>query len=291
MAILEVKELHKTVGTFKLKDFSFTLPEGIIMGLIGENGSGKSTLLNTILGIFPKDTGEVHLFEKQAKSLNLQQVEEVGVVLDECNYPLALTPKQLNNVLKNVYRSWDESFYFNLLAKLQLSENLKLSAFSKGMKMKFSIAAAMSHRPRLLILDEPTSGLDPIIRDEIRQLFLEFVQDESCSILLSSHISADLEKIADHITFIHQGELVFSQSKDQLLEQFGILKCDEKTFLTMDKSGVVAVLKKDYVTEVLVRDRNNPDYVKLNGVMDDAGIDDIMLMHVKGERYNEGIAD
>ena len=200
---LTISGLTKTYKDFVLDSVSFDVPEGSIVGLIGENGAGKSTTINAALGLIKKDAGYISIMGKD--ELDNDTKEQIGVVFDGSNYPEILSPKRLNRVMKNIYHSWDERTYMSLLKKFSLPADKQISQFSKGMKMKLAISVALSHNSKLLILDEATSGLDPVIRDDILDMLLDFVQDEEHSILVSSHITSDLEKIADYIVFIHDG--------------------------------------------------------------------------------------
>lgn len=198
---LTVSGLTKKYKEFSLSDVSFEVPQGAIVGLIGENGAGKSTTINAILDLTHKDAGEISIMGTPIEELTMDMKEKIGVVFDGTNFSEELTPKKLNKVLKGIYASWDEDFFISLLKKLSLPFQKKIKSFSKGMKAKLSIAVAFAHHPKLLILDEATSGLDPIVRDHILDMFLDFVQDEENSILVSSHITTDLEKVADYIDF------------------------------------------------------------------------------------------
>ena len=209
--------------------------------------------------------------------------ENIGVVFDGTNFSEELTPKRLNKVLNGIYGSWDEEYFFSLLKKLSLPAAKKIKTFSKGMKAKLSIAAAFSHHPKLLILDEATTGLDPIIRDDILDMFLEFVQEEENSILVSSHITSDLEKVADYIVFIHKGQLIFSKSKDEILENYGIIKCGAEQFDKLDKQDVVTYRKQDYEWQILVEDRKKAERKYPKAMVVPATLDEIMLLYVKGE--------
>ena len=220
---LTISGLTKTYKDFVLDGVSFSVPSGSIVGLIGENGAGKSTTINATLGLIQKEAGSVSVLGKE--ELDNEIKEQVGVVFDGSNYPEILSPRKLNRVLKNIYQSWDERTFLSLLKKLSLPIDKPIKQYSRGMKMKLAISAALSHNSKLLILDEATSGLDPVIRDDILDILLDFVQDEDHSILISSHITTDLEKIADYIVFIHEGKVVFSKPKDELTEQYGIIKC------------------------------------------------------------------
>lgn len=280
---LTVSGLTKQYGAFTLSDISFEVPQGTIAGLIGENGAGKSTTLHAILGLIRKDRGEISVLGSPIEELQPEVRENIGVVFDGTNFSEELTPRKLNKVLKGIYRSWDEDYFFDLLNKLSLPAAKKIKSFSKGMKAKLSLAAAFAHHPKLLILDEATSGLDPIVRDGILDMFLDFVQDEENSILVSSHITSDLEKVADYIIFIHEGRLIFSKPKDELLESYGIVKCGAAQFDRIEKQDIVAYRKQDYEWQVLVADRNSAQKKYPKAMVIPASIDEIMLLYVKGE--------
>jgi len=225
MNALEIKGLNKSYKTFSLENINLTLPSGYIMGLVGENGAGKSTTIKLIMNAVSRDSGYIKVLGKDNQT-DLDAIkEEVGVVLDEAYFPECITAAQLNYIMKHTYKQWDENYYKQLLNRFNLPGNLYFKEFSRGMKMKLAIAVALAHHPKLLILDEATSGLDPLVRDEILDLFLEFTRDENHSILISSHIISDLEKLCDYIAFLHKGKLVFCEEKDRLLEQYGILHC------------------------------------------------------------------
>ena len=230
---LKISGLTKTYKDFMLDHVSFAVPCGSIVGLIGENGAGKSTTINAALGLIQKESGVVSILERE--SLDQDIKEQIGVVFDGSNYPEILSPRKLNRVMKNIYQSWDEQTYISLLQQFSLPPDKHIKQFSKGMKMKLAISAALSHHSKLLILDEATSGLDPVVRDDILDMLLDFVQDEEHSILVSSHITSDLEKIADYIVFIHAGKVIFSRPKDELIEQYGILKCGAAQFDALDR--------------------------------------------------------
>ncbi len=280
---LTVSGLTKRYKEFSLSDISFEVPRGTIVGLIGENGAGKSTTLGAILGVVHKDAGDIFIMGNPIEELKPDMKEEIGVVFDGTNFSEELTPKKLNKVLKGIYASWDEDSFVSLLKKLSLPLQKKIKSFSKGMKAKLSIAVAFAHHPKLLILDEATSGLDPIVRDDILDMFLDFVQDEENSILVSSHITTDLEKVADYIVFIHEGRLIFSKPKDELLESYGIVKCGAAQFDALDKQDIIAYRKQDYEWQVLVADRHSAEKKYPKAMVIPATIDEIMLLYVKGE--------
>ena len=282
-AILEVKNLTKHYDGFTLDHVSFQVPGGCIMGLVGENGAGKSTTIKAILDLVHKDEGNVTFWGRElSDSSDLK--EDIGVVFDGISFYETLTPVQVGKILGAAYRRWDDRLYKQYLERFSIPKEKEIKGLSKGMKAKLSIAAALSHRPKFLIMDEATSGLDPVMRDDMLDVFLEFVQDEEHSILMSSHITTDLEKVADYITFIHQGKLLFCKSKDELRYQYGIVRCGAAVFEQMDKSQVLAWRKEDYQWDVLVPDKEKARRLYKNAVVDDATIDDILLLYVKGER-------
>lgn len=279
---LMISDLTKTYPGFVLDHVSFAVPKGSIVGLIGENGAGKSTTINAALGLIQKEAGTVSIFGKE--TLEQDTKEQLGVVFDGSNYPEILSPKKLNQVMKRIYRAWDEPAYLRLLDQLSLPLEKPIQQFSKGMKMKLAIAAALSHHSKLLILDEATSGLDPVVRDDILDMLLDFVQDEEHAILVSSHITSDLEKIADYIVFIHAGQVVFFKPKDELTEQYGILKCGAAQFDALDKADILMYRKMEYEWQVLISDREAMRKKYPKAMVVPATIDEIMLLYVKGEK-------
>lgn len=282
-AILQVNNLTKHYPSFTLDHVSFDLPKGAIMGLIGENGAGKSTTINAILNLIHKDEGSVTFWGEELSS-SKQLKEDIGVVFDGINFYETLTPAKVAKISAAAYRQWDESLFQDYMKRFKLPTDKEIKALSKGMKMKLSIAVALSHHPKLLILDEATSGLDPVMRDEILDVFMDFVQDEEHSIIMSSHISTDLEKIADYITFIHQGKVLFCKSKDELRYNYGIIRCGAALFNAIEKEDILTYRKDDYQWNVLVADKEKARKKYKNAVVDDATIDDILLLYVKGEQ-------
>ena len=252
------------------------------MGLIGENGAGKSTTIRAILDLIHKDDGTV-TFWGQKLSSTKQLKEDIGVVFDDINFYETLTAAKVGKISQTAYKQWDERLYRGYLNRFLLPADKEIKTFSKGMKMKLCIAVALSHKPKLLVLDEATSGLDPVMRDDILDIFLEFVQDEEHSIMISSHITTDLEKVADNITFIYHGKVLFCKAKDELLYQYGIVRCGAAVFDEIDKSEILAYRKEDYQWNVLVADKQKARRRYKNTVVDDATIDDILLLYVKGE--------
>ena len=280
---LEVRNLRKDYGDFALDKLSFTLPRGVIMGLIGENGAGKSTTINCILNEIQKDAGEILIFDKDNIADEKEIKSKLGVVFDENHFPDIFTPLEIGKFMAGIYSGWEWPTYRQFLEKFELPKGKKIKDFSKGMKVKLAFAVALSHNAELLILDEATSGLDPIIRDDVLDMLIDFVQDESHSVLVSSHITSDLEKVADYITFIHKGKLIFSHDKDDLVDNYGIVNCGAAVFDVLDKTMVVAYRKEDYQYKVLVRDRNRTSKNYPKSIVSPTTIEEIMLFYVKGE--------
>ena len=276
-SILRLHDVTKQYEGFSLDKVSIDLPSGCIMGLIGANGAGKTTTIKAILGLIQTDGGSVRLFGREDPAAIDGLKEDIGVVLDESNFPENLTVKNVNLILRNIYKQWDGAKFLALAEQFDLASDKTIKKYSHGMKMKLSIAVALSHQARLLILDEATSGLDPIARDEILDVLLDFIQDESHSVLMSSHITSDLEKVSDYITFIHKGQIVFSDSKDELLERYGILRCTQGEFDALAPGLIKGYRKNSFGVDALVfRDDLPGDHV-----VDPASIEDIMLYRVK----------
>ena len=283
-AALKIQGLSKKFEGFALDKVSFQVPSGSIVGLIGENGAGKTTTINAALGLIKKDSGEIELFGENVEHLTPSIKEEIGAVFDASNFSEELTPEKLDKVLKDIYTSWDQDLFRQLLDRLEIPFSRKIKTFSKGMKMKLSLAAALSHHPKLLILDEATCGLDPVMRDDILDMFLEFVQEEDHAILVSSHITSDLEKVADYIVFIHKGKIIFSKQKDELLEDYGIIKCGDEQFKALDREDWITCRRQDYEWQVLTSDRKKAEKKYPKAMITPATIDEIMLLYVKGEQ-------
>ncbi|MCM1270841.1 MAG: ABC transporter ATP-binding protein [Ruminococcus flavefaciens] len=253
MNAIEIKNLTKKFKGFALDNVSISLPTGCIMGLIGENGAGKSTVIKSILGIIHPDGGEINIFGKEPTA---EMKNDIGVVLDEIGIPMQFNIKNVDSIMKNVFTNWHSDVFYDYIKKFNLPDKKAFKTFSKGMKMKLGIAVALSHDAKLLILDEPTSGLDPLVRDEIIDIFNDFTRDETHSILISSHIVSDLEKICDYITFIHNGKITLCEEKDILLEKYGFINTSEEVLAGLDKSAVKGKKSHKFGTEaVIVRDK------------------------------------
>ena len=252
MNAIEIKGLEKHYPGFDLK-LDLSLPQGYILGLIGENGAGKSTTIKAILGMLRPDAGSVTVLGRDNAENFAAVREEIGVVLDEPGFPECLTAGQVERVLAGIYRSWDHQAYASLLKKLDIPDNKPFKDFSRGMKMKLSIAAALSHHARLLVLDEPTSGLDPVVRDEVVELFSEFTRDEGHAVLISSHIVSDLEKLCDTIAFLHKGRLLLCEEKDRLQEEYGFLQTTAERMAELDPAAIKGKRVTPYGVTALVR--------------------------------------
>lgn len=281
--ILEVKNLCKKYNQFELKNVNLTLPKGMIMGLIGENGAGKTTTIKSILNL-TNSTGEINIFGLNVKKYDKKIKEDIGVVLNENFFSEYLNPKDINKIMKNIYKNWDEKLYFKYLEDFKLPQNKISKEFSSGMKMKLKIAVALAHHPKLLILDEPTSGLDPVARSEILDIFQDFIQNGENSIFVSSHITSDLEHIADYITFINDGEIVLSKTRDELLEEYGIVKCSKAEFEKINKKDYVKYKVNRYEYDVLVENKSEFKRKYDFNVIDKPTLEDIMLIYIKGEK-------
>ena len=275
-----VRDLCKGFDGFLLDHVSFQVPKGRIVGFIGENGAGKSTTINLILDELKRDHGQIQIFGKENTISSVR--EEIGVVFDECSFHDVFNTSDIEKILSGVYKSWDSSLYRQYLKRFKIPERKPIGSFSKGMKMKLSIICAMAHKPKLLILDEATTGLDPVVRDEMLDLFLEFIQDEERSIFFSSHITSDIQKIADYVILIHQGKIIFDEQKDDLVYRLGILKCGKEQFASISPDDYLIHRITNVNVECLVRDKQAIRHKYKNIVVDNATLEDIMLFYIKG---------
>lgn len=279
---LEVLQVNKGYSEFKLNDINFVLPEGCIMGIIGANGAGKTTLIKSILGL-TSSNGEVLIFGKNKAELTAADKANIGVVFDENSLPERLKVKQINMIFKKIYSNWNEKKFFGLLQELQIPDNIAIAKMSRGNKIKLNLVVALSHEPKLLILDEITGTLDPVTREDVLKIFLEFVEDESRSILFSSHITIDLEKIADFITLINKGNIIFSKEKEDLISNYRIVKCKKKQFEEIDKKNIIVFRKEENSVELIVK-TNALDAFNQDGmIVEVPAIADFMTIFAKGE--------
>lgn len=281
---IEVNNLSKKYDTFELKNINFTVPKGSIVGFVGENGAGKTTTIKSILNI-TNSSGNIKILGKDIKQYEKEIKQNIGVVLDDSFLSEYLTAKQINSIMKDIYNEWDENKYINYLKQFNLPINKLLKDYSSGMKMKLKIATAISHNPKLLILDEPTSGLDPVVRNEILDIFRNYIEeDETRSIFISTHITTDLEHISDYIVFIKNGEIIFNLPTIELLENYGIIKCSKEDFSKIDEQDYIRFKQEKYQYEVLTDNKEN--IIKKYDIttIDKPSIEDIMLFYVKGEK-------
>lgn len=279
---LQITDLTKHYDGFSLDHVSFNVRQGSIMGFIGENGAGKSTTIKSILNLVHPDSGTIKILGKDIITDEKEVKEQVGVVFDECHFHETLNADDINTFMSKVYHKWNEPIFRAYLDRFKLPKHKIVKEYSRGMKMKLSIAVALSHAPKLLLLDEPTSGLDPIIRNEILDVFYDFIQDEEHSILMSSHITSDLEHIADYITFIHEGQIIFSDSKDNILENYAILRCGESDFSRIEPSDIAGYQKSSYSYNVLVKNKSAAQKKYKNMTIEKSTLEDIMLFYGKG---------
>lgn len=275
-----VQDLCKHFDGFSLNNVSFQVPKGRIVGFIGENGAGKSTTINLILNELKPDGGHVQIFGME--NTNPFVRENIGVVFDECNFHDVFTASDVERILSGIYKSWDSNLFRQYLEKFRLPRKKQIGSFSKGMKMKLSIICAMAHKPKLLILDEATTGLDPVVRDKILDLFLEFIQDEECSIFFSSHITSDIQKIADYCILIHQGKIIFEEQKDNLVYHYGIARCGKEDFASISPDDYIIHRATNVCMECLVRDKDAIRHKYRDIIVDNATLEDIMLFYIKG---------
>jgi len=282
-SVIEIKDLEKKYPGFSLSINELNIPAGVITGLIGENGAGKTTLIKTILNIIKKDNGSIKMFNKDYIKEELDIKEDIGVVLDEGFFPDILNCRDINSIMGSIYKSWDSAYFNDYLNKFEIKDNQILKAMSRGMKKKVEIVTALAHKPKLLILDEATSGLDPIVRNEILDLFLDFIKDDDHSVILSTHITSDLEHIADHIVFINKGNIVLEKSTEEIIDNYGILKCSIDDFDKIDKKDIIKFRKNKYDYQILIDDKRLVRKKYKKYIVDDITIEDLMLLVVKGE--------
>ena len=253
MNAIEVRGLTKAYRDFTLDGLSFELPEGCILGLVGENGAGKTTTMRLLLGMTKPDGGEASVLGTEISADLTPVKEELGVVLDEPGIPWCMTAQQAGKMLAGLYKSWDAAAYDALLKKLTVPVNKPYQELSRGNRMKLGIAMALAHHPKLLLLDEPTSGLDPVVRDEVVSLLSDFTREEDHAILISSHIVSDLEKLCDYIAFLHRGKLMLLEEKDRLLEEYAFLRCEQAELEKLDPAAVIGKKESPYGVSAIVR--------------------------------------
>ncbi|MDU4379176.1 MAG: ABC transporter ATP-binding protein [Anaerococcus vaginalis] len=283
--ILKIKCLSKSLNDFYLGPLDLNIKRGSIVGYIGENGAGKSTTIKLILGDMKKDSGEIYIFGKKIEDLTEDEKKKIAFVFEDFFFPQEMNIKEVEKFHSMYYGNfWEKETFDRLLKRFKLPEKKKISTFSRGMKMKLSLILALSHKPELLILDEATSGLDPVARDDILDILLEFIQDENKSIMISSHILSDLEKIADEIAFLHRGKLIFVENKDKLKEDYGLVSLSKEEFESLDKNSIIAVRDHKFGKECLVK----KDLIPQNLEVENVSIEEIMVYMIK-EKYNESL--
>ena len=276
---VEIKGLNKSFGSFELRDVSFDIPRGYVVGLIGENGAGKTTLIKCLTGANLPDSGEIRINGEERPAMP----GEIGVVFDECHFFQQMSGRQIGRTMSGLFPKWDQESYERMMSSFGIDLDKKLKDYSRGMRIKVQVAVALSHSPDIVLMDEATAGMDPAARDEFLDIVMEYMQDESHSVLMSSHITTDLERIADYIVFIHKGKVVFNDSKDSILENYGIVKGSASQVLAIGEENIVSTRKDDYGMSVLVSDRNGIREAYPELVVDPASLDDIMVMVIRGE--------
>lgn len=276
---IEIKNLVKKFDDFTLGPIDFSIPKGSIVGYIGQNGAGKSTTIKLLLGLLKKDSGEIKILGYDNPN-SLELKDKIGVVFDDLLVPEEMTLVDLEKFCSRVYSKWDREFFYQLKKKFKLSEKQAIQSYSRGMRMKLSMAVALSHKAEILILDEATSGLDPIVRDEILDFLLDFIQDENHTILISSHILSDLEKVADYIAFINDGKVLFVESKDELKENYAICTLSNEEVKNLDEEAIIGRRIHSFGQEMLVKRNFIPDGIRLQK----PSIEDIMIYFLKGDK-------
>jgi ABC-2 type transport system ATP-binding protein len=281
---IEIKDLTKKYDGFTLDKVSFSVPKGSIMGFIGQNGAGKTTTINALLNIVRKDGGEIKLLGLDHRKDEYEAKKQIAAVFDELPFDDRLNAITIDKVLREVFEEWNSETFFNYLDRFALPRKKKFGKFSKGMKMKLQIASALSHNAKLLIMDEATTGLDPVVRNEILDIFLEYLQNEEHSILMSSHITSDLDKVADSVTFIDKGKILISGYKDDILDSHGILKCTKDDYKDIAPEDIVSARLNDFGAEIMVHDKAECSRKYSGAVIDPATLEDIMLFYVNREK-------
>ena len=274
---IEIKDLVKQFDNFKLGPINLTIPKGTIVGYIGQNGAGKSTTIKLLLGLLNKDSGEIKILDEINPS-SVGFKDKLGIVFDDLLVPEEMTLIDVEKFCSRVYSKWNKNSFYKFKEKFNLPEKKIIKNYSRGMKMKLSMAVALSHNAELLILDEATSGLDPIVREEILDLLLDFMQDENHTILISSHILSDLEKVADYIAFINNGKILFMETKDELKENYGICTLSNEEVTSIDEEAIVGRRVHSFGQELLVKKNLIPNGI----IFQKPSIEDIMIYFVKG---------
>lgn len=283
MNALEIKELSKSFGTFSLENINLKLPEGYILGYVGQNGAGKTTTIKLIMEQLKRDSGEITVFGKNYIDDEIAYKGIIGYIGDECYFPGCFTSKDIVDSLKNFYKSFDEFKFNSYMQRWELPQNKKIKDFSKGMKMKLVFASVLSRETRLLVLDEPTSGLDPVIRSEILELLQEYISNGKRSVLFSTHIMSDLEKIADYLYFIDKGKTIFYDTKDNILEGYLLVKGGVTDLKAQLRDKLIGYKKSNVGFEGLIHSRDSKD-IEEGLLFEKPSVDDIVIFHINGAK-------
>ena len=281
---IEIKGITKRFDGFTLDNVSFEVPKGSIMGYIGQNGAGKTTTIRSLLNIIPIDNGEIRLLGLDHIKDEAKIKQRIAVVFDEVPFHDIFNANDMSKIFEGLYVQWDNGIYKEYLDRFQLPCRKKIGQFSKGMKMKLQIACALSHNAELLIMDEPTTGLDPVVRDEILHIFMEYLETGERSILMSSHITGDLEKIADSVTYIDKGKILISGYKDEILEKHGVIKCSKEELKTIDPKDIISARINNFGAEAMVYDKEAMHYKNSDLLIDPTSLEEIMLYYVNKEK-------
>lgn len=277
---------HRFDG-FTLDNVTFSVPSGSIMGFVGQNGAGKTTTIRSILNILKNDSGEIKVFGLDHEKDENVIKEDIAVVFDEIPFSGTLSPKQVGRIMAGIYKKWDMARYNELLERFGLPQKKKIKDFSRGMKMKLQICTALSHNAKLLIMDEATSGLDPVVRSEMLDIFLEFISDDEHTILMSSHITSDIERIADSVTFIDKGKILLTGITSEILENHGILKCPREKLSEISGEDIVSVRVNDFGADVMIKNRGECSKKYRDYAIDNTTLDEILLFYVRGAAGRE----
>lgn len=282
--VMEIKNVNKSYGDFNIKDISFQLPKGFVMGFIGPNGAGKSTTIKMIMNLIKKDSGNIEIFGldsiKDQKSIK----EKIGFVYDDAIFYEMLTINEMKNIVAAFYSKWNEKKFQQYLKQFELSPSKRIETLSKGMKVKFALALALSHGAELIIMDEPTSGLDPVFRSELMDILYNIIQDDNMSIFFSTHITTDLEKIADYITFINKGNIVFSKTKDEIMQNYALIKGSSILLDADIRKEFVGIRETSSGFEGLIDDKKRAISLFRDSChIEKVTLEDVMIYTVKGE--------
>lgn len=281
---IEISNLTKKYDGFTLDNISFNVPKGSIMGFIGQNGSGKTTTIKALLNIIKRDSGNIKILGRDNIKDEIEIKSQLAAVFDEIPFQDDFNARQLSIILRSIYSEWNDDTYKGFLDRFQLPEKKKIGQFSKGMKMKLQIATALSHNAKLLVMDEATTGLDPVVRNEILDIFLEYLQDENHSILMSSHITSDLEKIADSVTFIDKGKLLITGYKDDILNSHGVIKCTKADYKIIEPQDIISARLTDFGAEVMIANKALCKKKYSGLVLDNTTLDEIMIFYVNAPK-------